>query len=158
MKWLTKKGIEKIQEEHQQAITGRDKQIKGLEFVNEKHQQKILKFNKEIDDLIANWYVASRGYFDNMLYFIKKNSREVHPYYVIPCQLEKHKRWLKLCYPDIEVVDKCDDPNVIHQWNRFKREVFRKPNYYNNHFSQTKEKRQLLETALDVTTYNQRIL
>ena len=85
----------KIREEHQQAITSHDKQIKGLEFVNEKHQQKILKFNKEI---IANWYVARRGYFDNVLYFIKKNSREVHPYYVIPCQLEKHKQWLKLCY------------------------------------------------------------
>ena len=26
VKWLTKKGIEKIQEEHQQAITGRDSQ------------------------------------------------------------------------------------------------------------------------------------
>ena len=26
VKWLTKKGIEKIQEEHQQAITGRDNQ------------------------------------------------------------------------------------------------------------------------------------
>ena len=122
----------KIREEHQQAITSHDKQIKGLEFVNEKHQQKILKFNKEI---IANWYVARRGYFDNVLYFIKKNSREVHPYYVIPCQLEKHKQWLKLCYPDMEVVDKCDDPNVIHRWNRFKREVIKKPNYYNNHFS-----------------------
>ena len=37
IKWLTKKGIEKIQEEHQQAITGRDNQIKALEFTNEKH-------------------------------------------------------------------------------------------------------------------------
>ena len=52
IKWLTKTGIEKIQEEHQQAITGRDNQIKALEFTNEKHQQKILKLNKKIDDLI----------------------------------------------------------------------------------------------------------
>ena len=44
----------KIQEEHQQAITGCDNQVKALEFTNEKHQQKILRLNKEIDDLIAN--------------------------------------------------------------------------------------------------------
>ena len=58
VKWLTKKGIEKIQEENQQAITGCDNQIKALEFTNEKHQQKILRLNRKIDDLIANRQVA----------------------------------------------------------------------------------------------------
>ena len=89
-----------------------------------------------------------------MLCFIKKNSKEVHPYYVIRYQyrqLEKLKRWLKLRFPNMEVADKCDDPNAIHRWNRFKREVINKPNYYKNHFSLTKEKQELLETALDVT-------
>ena len=51
----------------------------------------------------------------------------------------------------MEVADKCDDPNAIHRWNRFKREVINKPNYYKNHFSLTKEKQELLETVLDVT-------
>ena len=51
----------------------------------------------------------------------------------------------------MEVVDKCDDQNAIHRWNRFKREVIKKPSYYKNHFSLTKEKRERLETALDVT-------
>ena len=108
----------------------KDNQIKSLEFTNDKHQQKILRLNKEIDDLIANRHVACRGCFDNVLCFIKKKSGEVHPYYVIRCQykqLEKHKRWLKLCYPGMEVVDKCDDPNAIHQSNRFQREVIKKP-------------------------------
>ena len=88
VKWLTKKGIEKLQEEHQhqQAITGCDNQIQALELTNEKHQQKILKPNKKIDDLIKNRYVSRRGYFDNALCFIKKNSREAHPDYVIRCQ------------------------------------------------------------------------
>ena len=129
----------KIQEVHQQAITD--------------HQQKILRLNEEIDDLIKNRHVARRGCFDNVLCFIKKNSAEVYPYYVIRCQhrwLEKHKRWLKLLYPNMEVADECDDPNAIHRWNKFKREVIKKPNYYKNHFSLTKEKRELLETALDV--------
>ena len=52
----------------------------------------------------------------------------------------------------MEVTDKCDHPNAIHKWNRFKCEVIKKPNYYKNHFSLTNEKRELLETALDVTT------
>ena len=83
VKWLIKKSIEKIQEEHQQPITSCYNQIKALEFTNEKHQQKILKCNKQIDDLIPNRYVAGRGCFDNVLCFIKKNSKEAHPYYVI---------------------------------------------------------------------------
>ena len=59
VKWLTKKGVEKIQEDHQQAITGRDNQIQALEFMNEEHQQEILRLNEEINDLIANRHVAT---------------------------------------------------------------------------------------------------
>ena len=69
--------IKEIQEEHQEAITGSDNQIQALELTNEKHQQKILRLNKEIDDLIANRYVACHRRFYNMLCFIKKNSKEV---------------------------------------------------------------------------------
>ena len=68
----------KMKEEHQQAIEEKDNQIQA-------HQHKILKLNEEIDDLIKNRHVARRGSFDNVLCFIKKNSGEVHPYYVIRC-------------------------------------------------------------------------
>ena len=68
----------KMKEEHQQAIEEKDNQIQA-------HQHKILKLNEEIDDLIKNRHVARRGSFDNVLCFIKKNSEEVHPYYVIRC-------------------------------------------------------------------------
>ena len=98
--------------------------------------------------------VARRGCFDNVLCFIKKNSIERHPYYVIRCQyrqLEIHKQWLRLLYPNMELVDECDDPNAIHWLCRFKREVIKKPNQYKNHFSLTEEKRALLETALEVS-------
>ena len=44
-----------------------------------------------------------------------------------------------------------DDPNAIHRWNIFKYEVIKEPNYYKNHFDLTEEKRELLETILDVT-------
>ena len=90
-----------------------------------------------------------------VLCFIKKNIKEGHPYYVIRCQysqLENHRQCLKLRYPTMKVADECDDPNAINRWNRFKREVMKKQkNYYKNHFSLTKEKGELLETALDVT-------
>ena len=113
---MAHQGIEKRQEEHQQAITGHEYQIQVLEYTNEKHQQKVLRLSEEIDDLILNRHVARRGCFDNVLCFIKKNSEEGQPYYVIRCQykqLEKNKRWLKLRYPNIGVADKCDDLNAI---------------------------------------------
>ena len=113
-----------------------------------------MRLNNEIDDLIANRHVARRGCVDNVLCFIKKNSRKVHPYYIIRCQykqLEKHKQRLKLRYSNMEVVDECDDPFAIHRWNRFEREVIKKPNYCKKHFRLIEEKRALLETALDVT-------
>ena len=140
-------------EEKDAELAQRDDQIEALEFTNEEHQQKILRLNEEMNDLVVNRPMSRRGYFDNELCFIKKNSKNVHPYYVIRCQyrqLEKHKSWLRLRYPNMEVADECDDPNAIHRWCRFKREVIKKPNYYKNHFSLTEEKRALLQTALDV--------
>ena len=136
----------KMQEEHHQAIEEKDNQIQA-------HQHKILKLNEEIDDLIKNKHVARRGYFDNVLCFIKKNSKETHPYYVIRSQyrqLEKYKRCLKIRYANMEEAGRRDDPNAIHRWNIFKGEVIEKPNYYKNHFSLTEGKRELLETILDV--------
>ena len=80
-------------EEKDTTITLLTDDLGALEFTDEKYQQKILKLNEEIDDLIKNRHVARRGYFDNVLCFVKKNSKEVHPYYVIRCQhkqLEKY--------------------------------------------------------------------
>ena len=70
-------------EEKDAALAHRDNQIQVLEFRNKEHQQEILRLNEEIDDLITNRHVARRRCFDNVLCFIKKYSREVHPYYVI---------------------------------------------------------------------------
>ena len=58
------------------VIEEKDNQIQA-------HQHKILRLNEEIDELIKNRHVASRGYFDNVLCFIKKNSGKGRPYYVI---------------------------------------------------------------------------
>ena len=69
-----------MKEGHQQDIADRDSQIKALEFRNEEHQHKIFKLNKEIDDLIKNRHVPPRGYFDNVLCFIKKRGSPVLRY------------------------------------------------------------------------------
>ena len=58
----------------------------------------------------------------------------------------------------MEEAGRRDDPNAIHQWNMCKSEVIQKPNYYKNHFSLIEEKRELLETVLDATIQDQRIL
>ena len=121
------------------AIDEKDNQIQALQFTNEKHLQKILRLNKEIDDLIENRPVVDL--LATCCVSSKKKGGEVHPYYVIRCQyrqLGKYKRWLKIRYTNMEVVDKCDDPNAIYQWKRFKHEVIKKPNYYRNHFRLTK--------------------
>ena len=69
---------------HAMEIEDLPGRVQILEFTNEAHQQKILRLNEEIKGLIANRHVARRGYFDNVLCFIKKNSDEAaHPYYVI---------------------------------------------------------------------------
>ena len=70
-------------EEKDSATAHRDNQIQALEYINEKNQHKILRLNEEINDLIANRQVARHGCFDNVLCFIKKNSKEGHLYYII---------------------------------------------------------------------------
>ena len=73
----------KTKEEHQQVIKEKDNQIQAL-------QHEILK-NKEIVDLIKNRHVPRRGYFDNVLCFIKKNSEEVHPYMLFDANIDSLK-------------------------------------------------------------------
>ena len=103
--------VTRIRTRTRQAITGRDNQIQTLEFTNEEERQEILSLNEEVTDLMANRHVTRCGCFDNVLCFMKKNSGEVHSYYVIRCQyrqLEKDKRWVRLRYPNMEVAGKCD--------------------------------------------------
>ena len=103
--------VTRIRTRTRQAITGRDNQMQTLEFTNEEERQEILSLNEEVTDLMANRHVTRCGCFDNVLCFMKKNSGEVHSYYVIRCQyrqLEKDKRWVRLRYPNMEVAGKCD--------------------------------------------------
>ena len=75
MEWVVETVFPREVRKLASAIEEKDNQIQALEFTKEKHQQKILRLNKEIDDLIANRHVARRSCIDNVLCFIKKNSK-----------------------------------------------------------------------------------
>ena len=79
LSWEVRKLASTI-DENDTTITLLSDDLWALELINEKHQQKISKLNEEIDDLIKNRHVARRGCFDNVLCFIKKNSKEALPY------------------------------------------------------------------------------
>ena len=109
VKWLTKKGIEKIQKEHQhqQAITGCDNQIEALELTNEKHQQKILKLNKEIDDLIKTGTYPVVDILTTRCVSSKRIARRLARTTLFDVNIDSLK--LKLRYPSMEEAGRCND-------------------------------------------------
>ena len=109
VKWLIKKGIEKIQKEHQhqQAITGCDNQIQALELTNEKHQQKILKLNKEIDDLIKTGTYPVVDILTTRCVSSKRIARRLTRTTLFDVNIDSLK--LKLRYPSMEEAGRCND-------------------------------------------------
>ena len=97
VKWLSKKGVEKIQEEHQQGIEEKDNQIQALEHTNEKHQQSI----EEKDTTIA------------LLNDDLKN-RE-HDNVAVQAQRDVYKEQLQKCQGSITHLKKRHVPHVRDQ-------------------------------------------
>ena len=172
VKWLTRKGVEKIAQEHQKAINEKYMQIalldddltesqdlvRQLEFSNTGMQgeirakdQEIGRRWNEVQDLIANRHVPRRHPIDNILCFVDKKSDEKHQFYVIRCQrkaMEKHKRCLRNRYSDMVILGECDDGNAVHRWCRFKEDAIL--DFHRNHFNLDEEGRELFETAFDI--------
>ncbi len=123
----------------------------GLQGENRAKDQEIERRMTENADLIANRHVPRIEGIDNVLCFIAKKAGERHQFYVIRCQrkvLEKHKKCLRNRYPNMTVLDECNDPNAVHRWNRFKSESVH--DFYRNHFNLDREGRELFETAFDI--------
>ena len=57
VKWLTKKGVEKLQEDHQKAIEEWDTRIQAIKYKNGGLQGEIRNARRTITDLIANRHV-----------------------------------------------------------------------------------------------------
>ena len=59
--------------------------------------------------------------------------------------------FLQVKYPEMEVKEpRCENANNIHCWNRFKRDLLGKENYYKNHFSLPEEHREFFEDLLNI--------
>ena len=45
---------------------------------------------------------------------------------------------------------RCEDPNAVHSWCSFKRDILGKENYYKNHFSLPEQHREFFEDFFDI--------
>ena len=72
VKWLTKKGVEKLQEHYQKATEERDSRIQAIEYENVGLQGEIRNARRTITDLIENRHVARCGEYDNILVGVQK--------------------------------------------------------------------------------------
>ena len=142
------------------AITDRDNKIQAIQYENvglqgeiraKDHQ--IARCENRIQDLIER-HVPRRGVIDTVLSLIDKQcENEPHKFYMIRCQykaLNKHKKWLRKRYPNMIEKGESDDPNAVHRWCSFKKDFFRRENYYKNHFSMTEEQEELFETVFGI--------
>ena len=179
VKWLTRKGVEKLVEDHQKTIEEKQKTIDEKDmhiallsddFLLEQKHARQLEFNnvglqgeiramdqelhrkmKEVQDLIQNRYVPRKYPIDNVLCFVNKNSDERHQFYVIRCQ-RKSLETHKRCLRNRY-------PNMVvlgecEDANAVHRWCRFKKNviddFHRNHFNLNEEARELMETAFDI--------
>ena len=163
VKWLTKKGVEKLQEDRQKAIEERDTRIQAIEYENVGLQGEIRNARRTITDLIANRHVPRSGTIDTVLVVVEKNANEDtkehkraknFEKYMLRCQKKQVDGRLSVIrakYPNMVVLEpRCDDGNAIHVWNRFKQRVLTKENYYHNHFRLSPDAEELFEDMFGI--------
>ena len=144
VKWLTKKGVEKLQEDHQKAIEERDTCIQAIEYENVGLQGKIRAKDQQIEasqnialrlstlckiaELVERYVDLCRNPIkDNIVIIVRKHTTPENdkyhnfPYYI--SRIQRHKRyvklrWLEQHFPDHEVIVEIDNPNGIHAFNK----------------------------------------
>ena len=164
VKWLAKKGVEKLEEDHQKAIEEWDTRIQAIEYENVRLQGEIRNARRTITDLIANRHVLRSGAIDTVLVVVEKNADEDtkehkraknFDKYMLRChkkQVDGRLSVLRAKYPNMVVLEpRCDDGNAIHVWNRFKQRVLlTKENYYHNHFRLSPDAGELFEDMFGI--------
>ena len=163
VKWLTKKGVEKLQEDHQKAIEERDTRIQAIEYENVGLQGEIRNGRRTITDLIENRHVPRSGAIGTVLVVAEKNAGEDtkeqkkaknFDKYMLRCQKKQVDGRLSLLrakYPNMVVLEpRCDDGNAIHVWNRFKQRVLTKKIYFRNHFRLPPDAEELFEDMFGI--------
>ena len=153
--WLTKKGIEKPQEEHQQDIEKKDAAIAlfnddlenreyenvALQAQKDVYQAELQKYQDTITHLETHAPHAKNPGKGNIVIIVRKHATSANdkyhdlPYYV--ARIQRRKRYIKLRwfdrhFPDHEIIVEIDNPNSIHAFNRFEEEGHAERIY--NHF------------------------
>ena len=124
-----KKGVEKLQEDHQKAIEEQDTRIQAIEYENVGLQGEIRNARRTITDLIANRHVPRSGTIDTVLVVVEKNADEDtkehkraknFDKYMLRCQKKQVDGRLSVLrgnYRNMVVLEpRCDDSNAIHVW------------------------------------------
>ena len=146
---IRKQLVDKMQEDHQQAITDRDNRIQAIELENVGLQGKIRVKDQQIEasqnkiaELVERYVDHCRSPSkDNIVIIVRKHTTPENdkyhnlPYYIARIQRRKRYvklRWLEQHFPDYEVIVEIGNPNSIHAFNRFeeKGHVERKFNHF----------------------------
>ena len=130
-----KKGVEKLQEDHQKAIEERGNRIQAIEYENVGLQGEITAYQAQlqvsqnrITELVERYVDHCRNPSkDNIVIIVRKHATPENdkyhnfPYYILRIQRRKRYvklRWLERHFPDHEVIVEIDNPNSIHAFNR----------------------------------------
>ena len=146
---IRKQLVDKMQEDHQQAITDRNNRVQAIEYENvglqgeikAKDQQIEASQNKiaePVERYVDHCRSPSR---DNIVIIVRKHTTPENdkyhnlPYYIARIQRRKRYvklQWLERHFPDYEVIVEIGNPNSIHAFNRFeeKGHVERKFNHF----------------------------
>jgi len=137
VKWLTRKGVEKINEEHQQAIKAKKQQlalihgaVRQLRFNNVGLQGEIRAKDQEIATLYDRHVPnAQDPGKDNIVIIIRKNTEPEndeffeYPYYIARIQRRyeaSKRRFFDANFPNHEtILNAVDNANSVHVFNRF---------------------------------------
>ena len=151
VKWLTRKGVEKVAEDRQKAIDEKDMQIalldddltesqdlvRQLEYNNTGLQgeirakdQEIVRRQLEITELRERYVDHCRDPSkDNLVVITRKHEPDdkhfEYPYYISRIQrrvISTKRRWLLAQFPDSEEIVVIDNPNSVHEFNRLEEE------------------------------------
>ena len=146
---IRKQLVDKMQEDHQQAITDRNNRVQAIEYENVGLQGEIKakdqqieasqhKIAEPVERYVDHCRSPSR---DNIVIIVRKHTTPENdkyhnlPYYIARIQRRKRYvklQWLERHFPDYEVIVEIGNPNSIHAFNRFEEEghVERKFNHF----------------------------
>ena len=140
VKWLTKKGVEKIQEEHQQGIEEKDSIIAllnddlqkreyenvALQAQKDVYQAELQKHQNIITHLETRSFPhAKNPGKNNIIIIVWKHTPSVNDKFLdlYVARIQRRKRYVKLRwfdqhFPDHEIIVERDNPNNIHALSR----------------------------------------